>query len=432
MSVTFKKLSSLLYVEDEAAAREELKEILEEFCDTLYCAENGKVGLELYKKYHPEMVISDIKMPIMNGIDMVKEIKKINKDAYIIFTTAFSDAEYMQEAISINVAGYVLKPIHLDLLEETIKKNIQFIHLENELEVKTKTIKEYLKIVDENIVTSTTDVNGIITYVSQAFCDVSGYEKEELIGKSHGVVRHEDTAIEIYDEMWQSLLTNKVWIGEFKNKKKDGSSYWVQAKMHPIYDEHNIKIGYTTIHHDITNLKKVQELSIHDALTDIYNRRHFNDIFEVYIKSAKRSNDLVCFSILDIDHFKQYNDTYGHQKGDDTLISVAGKMKEMVSRADDKLFRLGGEEFGILFKAISHQKALEFMTSIIEAISEMKIPHRSSSVSKYVTLSAGLDVEYTESIINTDTVYQKADELLYEAKESGRNRVITNKMVKND
>ncbi len=135
---------------------------------------------------------------------------------------------------------------------------------------------------------------------------------------------------------------------------------------------------------------------------------------------------------MDIDHFKQYNDTYGHQKGDDTLISVAGKMKEMVSRADDKLFRLGGEEFGILFKAISHQKALEFMTSIIEAISEMKIPHRSSSVSKYVTLSAGLDVEYTESIINTDTVYQKADELLYEAKESGRNRVITNKMVKND
>ena len=421
----FKKIESLLYVEDENDVREELKEFLENFCETLYTAENGAVGLELFKKHSPKIVVTDISMPVMNGIDMAKEMKNIDEDVHIIFTTAFSDTHYMQEAIKLHVTGYILKPIDLEILEVLIKKTIEILKLKEELENKTNILNEYLHIVDENVITSSTDLDGVITYVSQALCDISGYTKEELIGKTHKLLRPEDTPKTLDLQIWKALLKNKVWNGELKNKKKDGSFYWIQVNMYPIYDENGVKIGYTAIHHDITNLKRVEELSIRDGLTNAYNRRHFNETFPKYIATSRRKNDLICFTMLDIDHFKQYNDTYGHQKGDEVLIQVTQCIEKILNREEDIFFRLGGEEFGILFKATCPEKATSFINYVVESILNMHIPHESSKFCNYVTVSAGLKMAYAKSIINEDLMYQEADELLYQAKEGGRNRVIS-------
>lgn len=420
----FEKIESLLYVEDEHTIREELKEFLETFCDTLYMAENGAMGLELFKKHSPKIVLSDIKMPVMNGIDMVKEIKNIDKEVPVIFATAFSDTFYMQEAINLQVTGYVLKPIDLDVLANMIKKTIETLSLREELDKKTNIINKYLHIVDENIITSSTDLDGVITFVSQALCDISKYSKEELMGKTHAVLADDETTKETYKQMWKALLNEEVWQGELKNKKKDGSFYWVKAKMYPIFDKNNVKVGYTAIHHDITNFKRVQELSIRDALTNAYNRRYFNERFPKFIASARRTNDLICFCILDIDHFKQYNDTYGHQKGDDALIKVTECVQKMLNRGDDTFFRLGGEEFGILFKASAPQKAESFINKIVESVLRMQIPHKSSKFCDYLTISAGLEMAYAKTITNEDLMYKKADDLLYEAKEGGRNKLV--------
>ena len=167
-------------------------------------------------------------------------------------------------------------------------------------------------------------------------------------------------------------------------------------------------------------------ISITDGLTNIYNRRHFNELFPKVINSAKRENELVSFLIMDIDHFKQYNDTYGHQMGDEVLIKVSNSIKNSLKRSDDYCFRLGGEEFGVIFKIESKDKAIEFSNTIRENIENLKIEHTGNSASNYVTASFGLICKNAKEIENDNIAYKDADDLLYNAKESGRNKVVSN------
>ncbi len=120
---------TILYVEDESQIQDNTKRPLSYMCDTLLLASNGEEGLKLYKQHSPDIVISDIKMPIMNGIDMCKEIKQINKHQHILFTTAHSESSYFMEAIEMQVDGYILKPIDYDLLENKIEDIIEQIEL---------------------------------------------------------------------------------------------------------------------------------------------------------------------------------------------------------------------------------------------------------------------------------------------------------------
>ena len=169
--------------------------------------------------------------------------------------------------------------------------------------------------------------------------------------------------------------------------------------------------------------KKLEKISITDDLTHIYNRRYFNEIFPKVINSSKRRNELVSFLMMDIDHFKQYNDTYGHQMGDEVLIKVAYAMKESLHRADDYCFRLGGEEFGIIFKSDTKDKAKEFAYKIRENIENLHIEHSGNSASDYVTVSLGLVCKNANDIQSDNQIYKEADDLLYKAKETGRNKV---------
>ncbi|MDD2789743.1 MAG: diguanylate cyclase [Sulfurimonas sp.] len=172
--------------------------------------------------------------------------------------------------------------------------------------------------------------------------------------------------------------------------------------------------------------KKLEEMSITDELTSLNNRRYFNEIFPKVFNSAKRENSTVCFAILDIDYFKQYNDTYGHVAGDEALQSVAKVMRNAMQRADDYCFRLGGEEFGVLFKGLEGKNAQAFIEGMRRDIESLQIEHKSSKCGTYLTASFGLVVKDTQSAHKCDDIYKEADELLYKAKESGRNRIVAN------
>jgi diguanylate cyclase (GGDEF)-like protein/PAS domain S-box-containing protein len=287
-------------------------------------------------------------------------------------------------------------------------------------------IDDYIKIIDENIITSSTDTDGNITFVSKAFCEVSEFTKEELLGENHRIIRHPDMPVELFEDMWQKITNDEVWEGEVKNKTKSCGFYWVHNKIYPIYDDIKQKVGYTAIRQDITDKKRIEELSITDGLTNIYNRRYFNEIFPKLITGAKRDELLVCFILMDIDCFKLYNDTYGHQMGDDVLIQVARAIKESLHRADDYCFRLGGEEFGVCFKAKSKEDAVTFANLIRINIENLHIVHAKNPASPFVTSSAGLVFVDMSDNVESDYLYKQADDLLYMAKENGRNRVVWN------
>jgi len=170
----------------------------------------------------------------------------------------------------------------------------------------------------------------------------------------------------------------------------------------------------------------VEKISITDALTTLYNRRHFNEMFPKLINSAKREKQNICFAIMDIDYFKQYNDAYGHLAGDEALKNVAKTMKGCMLRGDDYCFRLGGEEFGILFKGSTIEEATKFIDTIKTSIENLNIEHKYNVASSHLTASFGLVVKDARSIQNSESLYKEADELLYKAKEQGRNKLVSN------
>ena len=170
-------------------------------------------------------------------------------------------------------------------------------------------------------------------------------------------------------------------------------------------------------------IKIIEELTIKDSMTSLYNRRHFDIEFEKQINIQKRAKENLIFIILDVDFFKLYNDTYGHHAGDNALISVAKTLKLSLQRASDMAFRLGGEEFGTLCSNMDEYKTLKLANKIRQNIEDLKIEHSKNKVSSYVTISLGIIVIEPNCDCTVDALYKAADSALYEAKNSGRNSV---------
>lgn len=286
-----------------------------------------------------------------------------------------------------------------------------------------KKLQDYIKIVNENVIISSTNKDGIITSANEAFCRISGYKKEELLGQSHNIVKHEDMSDEFYEELWKTIESGKSWEGEIKNKNKFGDSYWVKTIITPNTIDGEIT-GYTAVRQDITDKKRVEYLSITDELTGLKNRRCFNQTIQEEINRAKRDNHYLSFMMLDIDYFKKYNDTYGHQAGDNALKEFAKVLKSNTKRVSDFAFRLGGEEFALIFSSEDKEKSLKYAEKIKDKIYNLQIEHKTSKVDDYLTASIGLVVKKGKDISSSDELYKLADEALYEAKDSGRNKIV--------
>lgn len=294
-----------------------------------------------------------------------------------------------------------------------------------EMVAQRNTMKKYVEIVDQNILTAQTDLNGIIIYVSDAFCKLSGYRKEELMGVNHNIVRHSDTSDSLFKGMWKSIQSGKIWKGEHKNQKKNGDTYWVNTTITPDFDYKGNITSYTGIGTDITNEKKILELSITDQMTKLFNRRHFNNTLPTEIKRSIRNKQKLAFIMLDVDHFKQYNDIYGHQEGDTVLKSLSKTLKKVMKRIEDSVFRLGGEEFGILCNVTDKEALEKLLKELLLKIENLHIEHKGNSASQYVTSSFGsILIDFNDKKnydMKPDTIYKLCDDELYKAKEEGRN-----------
>ncbi|QOP45209.1 diguanylate cyclase [Sulfurimonas paralvinellae] len=170
--------------------------------------------------------------------------------------------------------------------------------------------------------------------------------------------------------------------------------------------------------------KKLENASYTDSLTGLHNRRYFNFIYERELKRAKRNKTYITFMMLDIDYFKQYNDTYGHVEGDFALKSVAKVLKDTLKRPSDYVFRLGGEEFGVLMSETDESNSAKLAREICDAVRGRELKHEKSKVGEFVTISIGVVCCVADDALNDEILISRADEMLYEAKESGRDRYI--------
>jgi diguanylate cyclase (GGDEF)-like protein/PAS domain S-box-containing protein len=283
-----------------------------------------------------------------------------------------------------------------------------------EIEYKNRELFKLNTILSNTVLFTTSDLDGNIVNISKAYLKFLNLTEEDVIGKNHNIFRHPDTEDIFYKEMWKKLSNNEEFIGEIKDKRKNGSDYWLKMTINPIYDDDNKKIGYGSYLEDITDKKLLEYISSHDSLTQIYNRTEFVKRVNAKLKSAQRYNETFGFIICDIDFFKKVNDTYGHKVGDDVLIQVSRCLSENI-REDDFLARWGGEEFVIIANYASIEKLILLSDKLKIAMSKQSF----TPVPK-VTLSFGLTI-YKDGDTR-DSLLKRADSALYRAKESGRNR----------
>lgn len=168
--------------------------------------------------------------------------------------------------------------------------------------------------------------------------------------------------------------------------------------------------------------KELKDMTITDPLTTLFNRRYFNTIFDKEFKKAQRDKKPITFMMIDIDFFKKYNDTYGHLEGDENLKKVAQSLKDNLRRPNDYAFRLGGEEFGVLIYDYSVEKATTMAEILVSGVSSLNIEHKSSGVAPHVTISLGFISLVPSPGVDQEKFIQAADEALYQAKETGRNK----------
>ena len=267
----------ILYVEDDDGIREPTIELLLSIFSSVTAATNGEEGLEKYKNSSFDIVISDILMPKMNGVTLVKKIKEINESQVVVITSACDDSTYLLDLINLGVSSFILKPIHSEQILHTLYEIV--VNLENaarvkkmnentkkELVHKSKILEQYKEIVDISMIVSKTDPNGYITYINDEFCKTSGFSEDELIGKRHNIVKHPDMESNVFSSLWKTLLEKKIWRGIIKNKKKNGGYYITDATIKPIFDEHDNILEYISIRHDITEL--------HDLNKEILSTQH--------------------------------------------------------------------------------------------------------------------------------------------------------------
>lgn len=278
-------------------------------------------------------------------------------------------------------------------------------------------MKEYLHLIDNNFLSSSSDENGNITKVSEALCRTTGYSKEELIGKKHNIFRHKDMPNSAFKEMWETILSGKEWRGDVKNLNKDGSYYWADSKITPIFNKDGSIKGFNALRFDITDRIKLKELTITDKLTKVSNRLYLDTNYANEMKRAKRYGTIFSTIIIDIDFFKKVNDTFGHQVGDDVLMKLAQILQKNI-RKIDILGRWGGEEFLI----ICPETTIEDAKILAEKI-RFKIEQYDFSIDYSITCSFGVS-QYNKNDEKED-IFKRADKALYAAKESGRNKVCT-------
>ncbi len=172
-------------------------------------------------------------------------------------------------------------------------------------------------------------------------------------------------------------------------------------------------------------IKKLQDLSITDALTSLYNRRHFDDIVPKLISLAQRKKLYITFFIIDIDHFKTYNDNYGHQAGDQALVAVSNVIKQHIQRDDDFVFRLGGDEFAGIALSENPQKVHSHVQEICTKIETLNIEHKYGATLNKLTTSIGMISVPYQNTLAIDDFYKAADKNLYQAKSRGKHQCVT-------
>lgn len=296
---------------------------------------------------------------------------------------------------------------------------------EDELRILTAAIEHSVNVV------FITDRQGIIEYANPTFESVTGWLREEVMGKTPRILASGVTAPAEYKKLWDTITSGKTWRGAFMNKRKDGRFYWGNTVITPIRDGRGEITHFLAVQEDVTEHKKTEErvkyLAAFDELTGLVNRARFLDLMDGWVRSLDLyGGRTACLLIVDLDEFKFVNDTYGHARGDQLIHRIGNllgrALRDIVLDRKDPgavvLGRMGGDEFAAFLPNFSEREGLE----AAEVLRRVVEGYRTLAEAAPMTVSVGMAL-YPDHGENVQDLISKADAALYHSKQTGKNRI---------
>ncbi|PCI58399.1 MAG: diguanylate phosphodiesterase [Gammaproteobacteria bacterium] len=308
---------------------------------------------------------------------------------------------------------------HQETFEVISKSSIlkSLTHLANttqkELNTNISFLAQYKSAMDRSSIVSKTDKNGIIIYVNDNFCEISGYSKKELMGANHNIIRHPSTPDSLFKVMWSTIKSGEIWRGTYKNISKSGEVYHVKTVISPIFDDGHI-IEYIAVRIDITDIIKkdaVIRKSLIDSLTGLYNRRALLNKLE----EKEEYNILV---LMNLDRFSEINDYFGYDVGDQILVNFSLKLKKTFEN-NKNIFRLPSDDYAVIIKPEENIKdQTKSIALLIDQLTENSCKLNGHNIS--------IDVSFGVAYGQNSVIYRLAHIALKEAKSTHRKFVFFN------
>lgn len=347
----FLKNLTILYVEDDEIAREKLAKILKRVFKDVLLASNGVDGYVLFQEQQLEnntidLILSDINMPKMNGIEMLENIRSLDTDVPIIYTTARTESEHLLKAIELNVNHYVLKPIDSEDVINRIQIVCEKKYYQSLIKSKNNELEQYLGIIDNVAIIMKMNERKEITHVNSLLLETFMYSKDELLNKQLDEIIHKDTSKSLISEMWESVQKGRTWCSDVKYQDKDENIFYINSTIFQVISDEGLEyvcIGFLSTEH-------------------VNKQREFKKKVISSYQEYKKNNFDASKKIEQLEHnLDDKNDNEGYLQ--DLLLESKKKIQTLLKQIEFYEKELNNKDN-------SHLKSVEITKSNVEKISE--------------------------------------------------------------